>query len=307
MTCLASGSRTASSCRGQGDVQGGDVLLEPLDPLGARDRHERDAEPLLLGVHPGQRHLRGGHALGVGHRPYRVDDGQVGLAGFAREARVAAAEVPGVQRAQVDGGGQEAAAERRVGHEADAELAHGADRVLLHVAGPERVLGLHRGDRVHRVRAAQQLAGDLGQAQVADLALGHEFGHRADGLLDLGRLRRPVQVVQVDDVDAQPGQRRLAGPLDVGGLAADDAVRVAGRPVDAELRGQLHLVAPVCDAAADQHLVVAGAVDVGGVDERHAEVERAVDGRDRLVPVGGAVPLAHPHAAQALCGHGELA
>jgi hypothetical protein len=58
--------------------------------------------------------------------------------------------------------------------------------VGLEVAGPQRVLALHRGDRVHRVRAAQQVVVDLGQAQVADLALGDELGHRADGLLDLG-------------------------------------------------------------------------------------------------------------------------
>ena len=135
----------------------------------------------------------------------------------------------------------------------------------------------------------------------------HELGHRADGLLYLGVLRRPVQVVQVDVVHAEPGQRRLAGPLDVVVLAADDPVRVAAGPVDAELRGQLHLVAAARDAAADQHLVVAGAVDVGGVEEGDAEVQGAVDGRDRLVPVGGAVPLAHPHAAQALGGHGQLA
>jgi hypothetical protein len=63
----------------------------------------------------------------------------------------------------------------------------------------------------------------------------------------------------------------------------------------------------VRDAAADQDLIVAGAVDVGGVDERHAKIERAINGRDRLVPVGDAVILAHPHAAQALSGHGELA
>jgi hypothetical protein len=84
-------------------------------------------------------------------------------------------------------------------------------------------------------------------------------------------------------------------------------MRVARRPVDAELGGQLHLVAPVRDAPADQDLVVARAVDVGGVDERHAQVERAIDGGDRLIPVGGAVPLAHPHAAQPLGGHGEIA
>jgi hypothetical protein len=84
-------------------------------------------------------------------------------------------------------------------------------------------------------------------------------------------------------------------------------MRVAGRPVDAELGGQLDLVATVGDAAADQDLVVAGPVEVRGVDERDAKVERAVDGRDRFIPVGGAVPLAHPHAAQALGRHGELA
>jgi hypothetical protein len=160
---------------------------------------------------------------------------------------------------------------------------------------------------VHRVGPAQQVVADLGQAQVADLALGDQFGHGADGLLDFCCLRRPVQVVQVDHVDAEPGQRALAGPLDVVVLAADDAVRVAAGAVDAELRGQLDLVAPVRNGPADQDLVVPRAVGVRGVDERHAQVQGAMDGRDRLVPVGGPVPFAHPHAAQALGGHGELA
>ena len=102
----------------------------------------------------------------------RVDDRLVGLSRLASEPRVAAPEVLGVECAQDDGGGEEAAAERRIGHEADAELAHGLDRVGLDVAGPQRVLALHRGDRVDRVGAAQQLVVDLGQAQVADLALG---------------------------------------------------------------------------------------------------------------------------------------
>src|ERR1700722_18142792 len=33
---------------GQGDVQRGGVLFQPLDPLGARNGDDRDAEPLLL-------------------------------------------------------------------------------------------------------------------------------------------------------------------------------------------------------------------------------------------------------------------
>ena len=36
-----------------------------------RDRHQLDAEPVGLGVHPGQRHLRGGDTLGVGHDAHR--------------------------------------------------------------------------------------------------------------------------------------------------------------------------------------------------------------------------------------------
>ena len=43
-----------------------------------------------------------------------------------------------------------------------AEIAHGVHGVGLHVAGPQRVFALHRGDRVDRVGAAQQLVVDLG-------------------------------------------------------------------------------------------------------------------------------------------------
>jgi hypothetical protein len=161
---------------------------------------------------------------------------------------------------------------------------------------------------VHRIGAAQQVVVDLGQAEVADLALGHQLGHRADGLLDLGRLWRAVQVVQVDDVDAEPDQAGLGRPLDVGSLAADDpGLAVGAGPVDAELGRQLHLVPAAGDRPADQHLVVARPVGVGRVEERHALVQRPVDGGDRLVPVGCAVPFAHPHAAEALGGDGEVA
>ena len=59
-----------------------------------------------------------------------------------------------------------------------------------------------------------------------------------------------------------------------------------------------HLVAPVGDRAADELLVVAVPVRVGGVEHRHAELEGAVDGGDRLRLVGCAVELGHAHAAE---------
>ncbi len=122
---------------GEGDIQGGHVLLKPLDALGTGNRGHSDAESLLLGVDPGQGDLRRRHALGVGHRADRVHDGLIRPGRLGREPRVAAAEVLGVQRAQVHGAGQESAAERGVGHEADAELAHSVDGVGLDVAGPQ--------------------------------------------------------------------------------------------------------------------------------------------------------------------------
>jgi hypothetical protein len=39
------------------------------------------------------------------------------------------------------------------------------------------------------------------------------------------------------------------------------------------------------------------------VEQRHAELERAVDRGDRLDVVAVPVELGHPHAAEALAGH----
>jgi hypothetical protein len=56
---------------------------------------------------------------------------------------------------------------------------------------------------------------------VADLALGDELGHRADGLLDRHLGVDAVLVVEVDRLDAEALQRRLAARADVLGVAAD--------------------------------------------------------------------------------------
>ena len=77
------------------------------------------------------------------------------------------------------------------------------------------------------------------------------------------------------------------------------ARRVVGVAHDAELGGEHHLVAPAGDRAADELLVRVRAVDVGRVEQRHAELERAVDGGDRLFVVARAVELGHAHAAEA--------
>ena len=117
--------------------------------------------------------------------------------------------------------GEEAVTQRRVGHEADAQLAQQRQQLGLHVARPQRVLGLQRGDRVHGVRAADGVHSGLGQSDVADLALAYQVGHRPDGVLDRGVRVDPVLVVQVDVVSAEALQGALDGGADVGRGAVD--------------------------------------------------------------------------------------
>ena len=105
--------------------------------------------------------------------------------------------------------GEEAVPERRVGHEADAQLAQQRKQLGLRIAGPQRVLGLQRGDRVHGVGAADRLGAGLRQADVQHLALGHQLGERADGLLDRRVRVDAVLVVEVDAVGPEPLQRAL--------------------------------------------------------------------------------------------------
>ena len=155
------------------------------------------------------------------------------------------------------------------------------------------------------VRAADRRGGGLREAEVADLPLADELGHRADGLLDRDRPVDAVLVVEVDRLDAEPLQRAVAAGADVLRPAVDaeeGALRVAHVP---ELRREDDLVAPLPDRAADELLVLPGAVHVGGVEERDAEVERAVDRGDRLGVVAPGVELRHPHAAEPLGGDDE--
>jgi len=59
---------------------------------------------------------------------------------------------------------------------------------------------------VDGVGAADGVDPGLGQADVADLALGDQLGQRPDGVLDRRVRVDPVLVVQVDAVGAQPRQ-----------------------------------------------------------------------------------------------------
>src|SRR5206468_7270669 len=206
--------------------------------------------------------------------------------------------------------GEEAAPERAVGHEADAQLAARLEDAAspLGVAAPQRILALHGGDRVHRVRAAQRVGRAFGEAEVAHLARLHELRHRADRLLDRHGRIDAVLVVEIDRFEAEPLQAAVAGVAHIVGLARDTH-RAPALAHEAELGREHDAVAPSArgEETADHRLVVAAAVRIGGIPEGHADLDRA---RERLLVlglVGLAVELRHSHHAEADRRHAQSA
>ena len=129
---------------------GGGVLLHTRDPLGSGDR--RDV--VALREQPGQRHLRRCGARLGGDGLDLIDDVQVALEVLAREARVGFAPV--IVReliGRADLPGEETVAERRLGDEADAQLAQQRQEPSFRIAGPEGAFSLQRGDRNSEYRA----------------------------------------------------------------------------------------------------------------------------------------------------------
>src|SRR2546421_2752968 len=116
-----------------------DVFLEVTDPPRAGNRHD----VFSLRQYPGKRQLRRRAVLLARQLPYLIDECQVAAEVLALKARGAAAIVIGreIVRA-LDGAGEEAASERAVRHETDAETPAGLEHVVLGIARPQRVLAL---------------------------------------------------------------------------------------------------------------------------------------------------------------------
>src|SRR6185436_8788234 len=77
---------------------------------------------------------------------------------------------------------QEPAPQRAIRDEPDPELAHGREDLLLRIARPERVLTLHRRDRMCRMGATDGARGRLRQSEEAHLARLDELAHGAHRL-----------------------------------------------------------------------------------------------------------------------------
>jgi hypothetical protein len=70
-------------------------------------------------------------------------------------------------------------------------------------------------------------------------------------------------------------------------------------PQRAEFDADLNLVAAVAgERLADQHFIVAHAIEIAGVEQRDARIQRRMDGSDALAAVGGTVGIRHAHATE---------
>ena len=126
-------------------------------------------------------------------------------------------------------------------------------------------------------------------------SLADELVERAERLLERHVGVGPVHLVQVDAVGAQPAQAvgdRFAHPSP----RAAAVLRIVVHRV-AELGRQHDSVAAAGEELAEHVLRHAEVVDVGGVDERDAGVERHVEHLPALVAVGVA-PRAEHHRSQ---------
>ena len=132
-------------------------------------------------------------------------------------------------------------------------------------------------------------------AHVAGL---HQVGDRADRVFDRHRRIEPRRAVDVDVIDAEPRQAVREEVLHRGGARVEAEPAAVGAAQGAELHREQGLVAPAAQRAADEQLVVAHAVEVAGVEQRDAAIERGVDRRDALGLVGRAVHAGHAHAAE---------
>src|SRR5271168_275880 len=270
-----------------------DVLFQIGAALGARYRDH----VFPLREHPRERELARRDLFLVRDLLDPIDDLEILLDIFALEAR---REPPShiVSRQIAEGAAQKPAPERAERHESNPEFAQRGNHVVLVVAGPERILRLERGYRMSRMRPADSFHAGLGEAEKTHFTLAHQVRHRANRLLDRHLLIHAMLVIEIDMIDAEALERRVAGGAHVLGPAVDRALAV-GEDLVAELGRDYHPAAMSRERLADQLFVVPGAIDVRSVEEVYPELNRALDRCRGFAVVARTVKLRHPHASEA--------
>jgi hypothetical protein len=127
------------------------------------------------------------------------------------------------------------------------------------------------------VRPAEGGGRDLAQSEEPHLSLSYQLRHGTNGFFYGGVDVHTMLVVKIDSLDAQPPEASLACP--------PDELRPSTHPGElaplvkdvAKFGRDDGLLAASSEGAADELLVASGSVDVRGIHERYAEVERTPD------------------------------
>ena len=127
------------------------------------------------------------------------------------------------------------------------------------------------------MRAPQRVGRDFGEADRADCARFDEPAEFADRVLDRNRLVDPMHIVEIDVVDAEPLHRPFQGLADVGRRCCRRTRAPSSRRRIANLVASVTLPRRLGSSARNLPISLLAkpvAVDVGGVPEIDAEVER---------------------------------
>ncbi len=185
------------------------------------------------------------------------------------------------RREELPVGGIVPSTEGAVGDESDLVRLALGEHVAPAVVG-EVESALHGADLSDRAGARELLEGDVGDADVPDLALALEVLERADRLQEGDGWVGCVQLVELDAIQFKPAQRRLAGGPQVIGAAV-------GRPPNQPAAGE-PAAGPGAFVAAlgrdekavigregfgDELLRDTGPLGVGCVDELDSQLDRS--------------------------------
>ena len=269
-----------------GDLLGGERPADRLQVLpkllfvARTDNHARHRRSLQQPVERNLRHRFSGLARHRIERVHHVE--QVGILDLRALVRSLVQPARRRQRrAAAELTGQPAPAERAPDHRAHALIERERHQLCLIVPPDQRIIGLMRDVARevvairHRQRLHQMPAGEVGAADVADLAGPHEIVQRGEGLLDWGQGIEAVQLEEIDMIGLQPLK---------GGVARIDEMPAGGADIvrpragaERRLGRDQHAVAPSLDCLAQDLLGGAVGVDVGAVKHRQACIQADID------------------------------
>src|SRR5579864_7650993 len=255
--------------------------------------------PGLLGQNPSQRDLSRRCLFLLRELADHVNYGLIRFSVLGREARHGVAEIRLVElRIFFDRSSQEALAQRAEWNKSDPKLFQCRQNCLFRLAPPKRVLALERGDRLDRVRAADDLHSCLGESEVLHLALLNQVLHGPSHIFDRNIRVYAVLIKQIDDIRPEALERGLGHFLDMHRAAIEASLLAVGE-LKPKFRCNRYLASKRNESFADEFFIRERAIYFGGIEKRNPAFNSRTDHRDPLLFIDRlAVAEAHSHAAE---------